>query len=804
MLPLPGDFLGRLREDLLRRRAERLGELAVQKGALSRSSLEALWKAVPLAELEDAIAAKGGLSLEDRTPSGEDPPATPSGPRHLGHRYQILEFLGEGAVAEVYRGLDLELGRPVAVKMLRDSFLLNDAARRRFLREAQTLARLDHPNILKVFDVGEDQGRLYLVLELVEGASLATLLEKGRDEGWALAALVQAARGLHHAHEKGIVHRDLKPENILATAAGGLKVADFGLAHLMDPAPGHLTRTGAILGTPLYMAPEQVRGKTEDIRPTTDVYALGAILYRIAAGRPPHTAETVVDLFEKIVKADIVPIRKIRPGVSPQIEAIAQKALEKDPGRRYPSAEAFAREIENHLEGRPITARSSSFGERLWRRASRERGRLAALAVAFAALLLGGALWFRIESKDRARTRALALLESARPPLERASGALYRADAKFGPLHQGLAEARGRAEEALRLTPELPVAHHRLGEILELQGGFEQAESSWRRALELDPSLAATAYRLGRLLLWRAFLTTTPLWEDPRGERRARAERLAREGADLLARAESSGFGAESELRRRAASATLLFLRDDRDPARKACEAGIRDFDGAEGVEEFHWLSSLLEETPAARIEAVDRALALKPGNPLALYVRADAKHRAGDPAAAFADYDRALQSSPDFLEARLYRGACLYRLGKAREAIGDFDFLIGRGALLAAALNGRGYARIDLLGDAAGAQRDFDEALRLQPEDYPLPYIGRGKARLRARDFAGAEADFTKALAMVSWDPVRHQRMMARLLAGNRAGALDDLALLRPAERSRPSLEKELERLRAEFEESR
>jgi tetratricopeptide (TPR) repeat protein/tRNA A-37 threonylcarbamoyl transferase component Bud32 len=764
------DFLSRLRSDLRRRRVERLGQEAVDRGALSAADLEALWSSLSLDALEAALEARvEPLPL-------------------FGGRYRAGETLGEGAVAIVYRGVDQELGRPVAIKVLRESFTLQATARERFLQEAKALARMDHPHVVKVHDVGDDDGRLYLVLELVEGASLESVLEKTRDLPWALHALVKVARAIDHAHGKGIVHRDLKPQNILVTSAGEPKVADFGLARLAEPGTS-MTRTGAVLGTPLYMAPEQVRG--EAVGPAADVYALGAMLYRIAGGRPPHEAGSVVELYGKIVKDETRPLR----GVAWQVDAVARKALEKDPGRRYPTAEAFARDLDAYLKGEPITARPLSVPGRAWRVL---RGHKAA-ALALAGLALVASLAAGVWSRDRARTKALSLLEAARPPLERMNAALYREDARFEALHAPLSDALGLVEEAIRLSPDLPVAHHRRGEILELRGSFEEAEASWRRAAALDPSLGAALFRLGRLLLWRAYLATTPLYEDPRGERRIQAERLAREGAAFIARAE----GFDSDIQRRVAAAMLQVLRNERSAARASCEAGIRDFAGKEGVEEFHWLSGLLDDAPSARIAAETQAIALKPGHALALYVRASARLHSLDEPGLLADYDRALRVSPDFPEARLYRGSAFLRSGRSREAVADFDHLIGRGELLAAAHNGRGYARIDGLRDVDGALADFNEALRLQPENYALPYVGRGKVQLRKRNFAAAEADFTKALSITYYQAVQADRMRARLLGGDRVGALDDLTRMRPTGWSRKSLEDELDRIAEEFERS-
>src|SRR5262245_21463220 len=211
-------------------------------------------------------------------------------------RYQREKSLGEGTSAIVFGAQDLELHRPVAIKLRREAVGFSELARERFRREAQSAAGLSHPNVVTVYDAGEVQGQLYLVMERIDGRSLADLFRQGeRDERRIVALLQKAARGVAAAHAQGIVHRDLKPANILLSSTGEPKVGDFGLAHLMS-SNADLTKSGSTLGTPLYMAPEQVLGRTEDITPRTDVYGLGAILYEGMTGRPVHSGSTIQEI----------------------------------------------------------------------------------------------------------------------------------------------------------------------------------------------------------------------------------------------------------------------------------------------------------------------------------------------------------------------------------------------------------------------------------------------------------------------------------------------------------------------------
>jgi tRNA A-37 threonylcarbamoyl transferase component Bud32 len=327
-------------------------------------------------------------------------------------RFEIQGVLGQGATAVVYRARDRTLNRTVAVKLLRDGAGLNDVVRERFRREAQAAAGLAHANVVTVFDAAEEEGRPFLVMELVEGRPLDALLkDPATPKGSLLALLEKAARGVAAAHERGIVHRDLKPANILVASTGEPKVGDFGLAHVLETRT-ELTRTGTALGTPLYMAPEQVEARSGEISPRTDVYALGAILYEMLAGQPPHVAPSLADLYARIVRQDPVPPRAIKPEIAPDAQTIALKALEKEPSRRYADAREFADDLQRHLRGEPIEARPVGALGRIARRCRRNPLGTAIGAVAFASLLLAGLLGLRMK---REIDRLASLAPDPRP-----------------------------------------------------------------------------------------------------------------------------------------------------------------------------------------------------------------------------------------------------------------------------------------------------------------------------------------------------------------------------------------------------
>jgi tRNA A-37 threonylcarbamoyl transferase component Bud32 len=364
-----------------------VGVLAVRRNLIDAAKLEeALREQAKLRSegtdlpIGQILVQKGWLTPDDFSKLlAEESQQSFEGFHHA--RYELQGKLGEGATSVVYRAWDREVKRPVAIKVLRESAAMSDVARERFHREAQAAGGLSHPNVVVVYDVGEAGGRFFIALELVDGRSLGDAIRKGTAREELLKLLIQASRGVAAAHARDIVHRDLKPQNILVTPAGEAKVGDFGLAHLGAATLG-LTRAGSTLGTPLYMAPEQVKGDLQRITPRTDVYALGAILFEILNGTPPHTGDTVVELYNKILSEDpTVPAGRTRDAAG-DLQTVALKALDKDPSRRYPTAHEFAEDLKRALEGEPIQARPEGEVRRLWRRALKKRHVLLPLALA--------------------------------------------------------------------------------------------------------------------------------------------------------------------------------------------------------------------------------------------------------------------------------------------------------------------------------------------------------------------------------------------------------------------------------------
>lgn len=286
--------------------------------------------------------------------------------------YEVLSEVGEGGMGVVYKARQLGLNRVVALKMIRGGAHAGSAERERFKAEAEAAARLHHPNVVQIYDVGEHAGQPFLSVEYVDGGNLAQQLAGGPLAARQAAELLAALAGaVQSAHGRGIIHRDLKPANVLLDKGGVAKVTDFGLAKRLDGGAGQ-TKTGAVLGTPSYMAPEQAEGRNREVGPATDVWALGAILYECLTGRPPFLGTSVLETLEQVKSQEPVPPRLLRPGVPRELETICLKCLQKQPGRRYDSAAALADDLGRYLGGEPIHARSYSVLERLARTLDRK------------------------------------------------------------------------------------------------------------------------------------------------------------------------------------------------------------------------------------------------------------------------------------------------------------------------------------------------------------------------------------------------------------------------------------------------
>jgi serine/threonine protein kinase len=338
--------------------------------------------------------------------------------RMIGRRigpYEVLGKVGRGGMGIVYKAWQRPLDRSVAIKMILAGHHASAPTVARFLREGKAVARLGHPNVVQVHDLGEHEGLPYLSMEFIDGGSLEANLSDGPMELRAAAGLVATlAEAVAYAHSQGVVHRDLKPANVLLTREGVPKIADFGLAKLLDPEaagdpPVVLTETDSILGTPSYMAPEQAEGRSADISKATDVYALGAILYALLAGRPPFVGETKLKILERVRSAQPIPPSRLRPEVPFWLEAICLTCLEKSPSRRFSSAQALADDLERWLRNERPQGTPSGL-TRLGRTVRKKRHHFAGVG-AILSIIAG----FALHNPDRAAERIQSELAHGRP-----------------------------------------------------------------------------------------------------------------------------------------------------------------------------------------------------------------------------------------------------------------------------------------------------------------------------------------------------------------------------------------------------
>jgi serine/threonine-protein kinase len=401
--------------------------------------------------------------------------------------YQVLSELGRGGMGVVYKARHLRLNRTVALKMLLAGPYACRRELERFLREAEAVAALHHPNVVQVYDVGDVDGWPYFTMELVEGGSLqAKVAGTPQPAAWSASLVAKLADAVHIAHQSGIIHRDLKPANILlagnSTQESGVskhdrptlsipltpdaspvipKITDFGLARRLEGEKG-LTVSGVLVGTPNYMAPEQARGDKSAIGPVTDVYALGAILYELLTGRPPFCAETSTATLGQVVSEDPVPPKRLNSLVPRDLETICLKCLQKRPSDRYANAAALADDLRRFERGEPITARPPGALERAakWVRRRPTAAAMLAAAVLMLTSITVAAVWY---AGDRAQRRAEA---QSRDRV---------ANAALDDAENHLKDLRAKLDDA-------PQAWNLLSDIDHWQSMVEQARQDWQRA----------------------------------------------------------------------------------------------------------------------------------------------------------------------------------------------------------------------------------------------------------------------------------------------------------------------------------
>ncbi len=362
--------------------------------------------------------------------------------------YELQQELGRGGMGVVYKALQISLNRPVALKMIKAGVLADDADLQRFQKEAEAVAGLDHPGIVPVYEVGEHAGERYFSMKLVEGGNLAEQLDTFKANSRAAATLLaETAEAVHHAHMRGILHRDLKPANILVDAEGRPHVTDFGLAKRVE-GDVEMTASGAILGTPAYMSPEQASGRRRSITTVTDVYGLGAILYALLTGKPPFGGDSLIETLDAVRTTPPEPPTKLEASTPRDLETICLKCLEKDPRRRYASASALADDL--RLARLAADLRASRRRNRArWLWCKRKPAVAALTAAVFLAIVLGTAAVIAVQ------TSANRLLAKKNLDLRASNTNLYEQRARAENRETQAIDAVKRFRDAVADEPEL-------------------------------------------------------------------------------------------------------------------------------------------------------------------------------------------------------------------------------------------------------------------------------------------------------------------------------------------------------------
>ncbi len=325
-----------------------------------QEDLQEIWGAMVVT---DAVATTARKPTADSSPAdAEQGLSIGSLPYEIGD-YRLLEVVGRGGMGVVYRAQQLSLNRTVAVKMILENRPSNPENHQRFFAEAEANARLEHPGIVSIFEVSEFRGQPFFSMQFVQGETLADRLKQGplrqRD---AARIMVDVCRAIDFAHGQGVMHRDIKPSNILIDSQDQVRVTDFGLAKLTDSGD-NLTRTGAVIGTPSYMSPEQAAGSSSQLGPRSDVYSLGTVLYHLLTGRPPFIADSPMQLALQVLEHDPPPPRLLEPSVDRDLEMIVARSIQKPPDLRYTSAGEMADDLESFLRDEPVRARSGKLGQ---------------------------------------------------------------------------------------------------------------------------------------------------------------------------------------------------------------------------------------------------------------------------------------------------------------------------------------------------------------------------------------------------------------------------------------------------------
>ncbi|MBI5368660.1 MAG: tetratricopeptide repeat protein, partial [Planctomycetes bacterium] len=672
-------------------------------------------------------------------------------------RYRLQSELGRGGMGVVYKAWDRDLARSVALKSLLLDRAIEPSDLARFHKEALACARLRHPHIVQLHDVGLWQGCPSLVMDYVDGPTLKAWIaavDPAAPDTWSRAAalLRQAVEAVAYAHRQGIVHRDIKPENILLDRDGNAYLTDYGLAREMGSRT-RLTQTGAVMGTPAFMSPEQANGAADASAAATDIYALGAVLYNLLTRRPPFEGATVPSILYQVINVDPPRPRELDPRVPPDLETVCRKAMEKEPALRYPSADELAAELGRFLAGEPVRAVPPGFSTLFVRRV-RRHPRTSATVVAgvltlAAALAWAGQAATRAALEQTRREQAEALEAARRAVREETARRLARARLAHGE------EAIALYGEALASEPTSVEALLGRARAAADLGRFADACADCDRAVVAGREPPAALYLRARLL------------RDHLGRRADAARDFARL-AEVDAEHETGLLG-------------LALLRDEEGKPAEALalldQAATRNPQNPEPVLAAARIRLAAGEHALA-LRAVDAAIRLRPEAADPYLLRARIQLAAGDRAAALSDANHLLELTPQNVEGRLLRADLRAATGDVDAALGDLGRVVAARPDDAAPRLARARLHRER-GDYHAALADLDEVVRRAPADRARR-VERADLLFRAGRYREAREAWNELLADGSGSGTEHiWRSLVRLHLGDQAGFLQDLTVV-------------------------
>jgi tRNA A-37 threonylcarbamoyl transferase component Bud32/lipoprotein NlpI len=671
----------------------------------------------------------------------------------------------------VYKARQKTLNRIVALKMLRDGALAGRDHLARFRDEAETLARLHHPNVVQIYEVGEWEGRPYFTFEFADGGSLAQKLKGTPQPPREAAGLVETlARAMAAAHQCGIVHRDLKPSNILLTADGGLKIGDFGLAKRLEKETAH-TLSGAVLGTPSYMAPEQARGDPRDVGPATDIYALGALLYELLTGRPPFKAATNYEIVDQVIHREPIPPRQLQAKVPRDLETICLKCLQKQPRQRYGFAGELADDLRRFLDNRPILARPIRPMERVLKWTRRHPAGAALVGLSAAVLISAWVvtLYFNArlnrEVREKTEQQRIATLRAEinehRVNAEQAAAKQHWEDAAHY-----LAAARDKAS----LDPSLAD----LVVDIEPQLAKAQDAADTEKRNRESASAREEFSRLHDQALFHATFALGDLPADAVAMQNAAQQALA-----IFRVTENAQTGpvfgdgfteAQEQLLRDQCYELLLILGDNRAQGDSDREPGAVRTRAHEALKllqqakEFHPLTHAYLIRRAYYLELAGdgegsrqaryQADALKPVDALDHFLSGCSAYRRRDWDGAVTSFETLLRERPDYFWANYLLGICHFQQGRSELAIAYLTACLGTSQHLQSAHHSQWIHLVRGLAHSARqqweeAKSDFAAVLDHEPDRWVkyAALVNEGSMYLKQEEQAFAHVDSKKSI---------------------------------------------------------